>query len=104
MSFEAQADKVEAIYKLREAAERKARAEHVAERDASPDARHALLDAKLTLEARTQDAIEVCHECEREHPGDEPHNRRSRVGERRDNVLGVDFRPKSEREGRSDDR
>ncbi|MFN2461389.1 MAG: hypothetical protein ABR591_11980 [Candidatus Velthaea sp.] len=101
MSSEAQADKVEAIYKLREAAERKARAEHIAERDSSPTAKHALLDAKLTLEAKTQDAIEACHECEHEHGGDQPHNaRRSRVEQRRDNVLGVDFRPPSERQER----
>jgi hypothetical protein len=64
-------NKVDVIYELREAVEAKARAEQALEADASPSARDALLAAQLDVEAKTQDAIEVCHECG--HPGNEGH-------------------------------
>jgi hypothetical protein len=81
--------KIEAIYELREAAETKARLEMAVERDASPAAREALLDATLEVEARTQDAIEVCHECGHAHPGDRSHAVAANGG---GNVIRVDFR------------
>jgi len=93
-----EAGKVDAIYKLREAAEMKARIEVAVDVNPSPRAVNALLDAKLTLEERTQDAIEVCHECEHDHPGGEEPESRERITERRDNVVDVDFRPGTERE------
>ena len=69
-------NKVRAIFELRHAAERKARAEAAVEAERSPEARDALLQASLELEDRTQTAIEVCHECGHEHGPDEPHGRR----------------------------
>lgn len=56
-------DKVAAIYDLRQAVEAKVHAEVALEVQPSPDKRAALLDATLEVEAKTQDAIEVCHEC-----------------------------------------
>ena len=79
-----QQNKVEAIYELRAAAEKRATAKLRLEQDPSQAHRDALLDAQLTLEAKTQDAIEVCHECGHEHAGDEPHRRRG------DNVIDLD--------------
>jgi hypothetical protein len=93
------AGKVEAIYELREAVERKVHAEMTLHREGSLQARDALLDATLVVEAKTQDAIETCHECGRVHASDEPHERRGRVGERSDNVVDVDFRPTRESRG-----
>jgi len=92
-------DKLEAIYDLREAVERKMRAEMAVHREGSPQARDALLDATLEMESKTQDAIETCHQCGRAHAAEEPHERRGRVGERSDNVVDVDFRPNEERQG-----
>ena len=85
-----QHNKIEAIYAVREAAERKAVLEAGLIAHPTPDARDALLAAQLTLEARTQDAIDACHHCGRVHADDEPHP------ESRDNVIEVDF-------GRSDE-
>ncbi len=86
-------DKVEAIFELREALEQKVHAELALHREGSPQARDALLDATLRVEAKTQDAIETCHHCGRTHAAEESHERRRRVGERSDNVVDVDFRP-----------
>jgi len=62
--------KVDAIYELREAAEQKVLAEQRLSRAPSSEARDALLEARLTLESKTQDAIDVCHECGQPHlPG-----------------------------------
>ena len=86
-----QYNKIDAIYAVREAAERKAVLEVSLSAHPSPDARDALLAAQLSLEARTQDAIEACHHCGRRHADDEPH---AEAG--RDNVIDVDFgRPDS---------
>ncbi len=65
--------KTEAIYSLREAAEAKALAEVKAEANPTPAARDALLEARLELEAKTQDAVEACHECGHTHAADAPH-------------------------------
>jgi hypothetical protein len=92
--MEAHKDKVEAIYELREAVEQKVHAEQALTRKDTPDARVALLDASLRVEAKTQDAIEVCIHCGRPHTDDEPHERRARIVEHDDNVIDVDFRPK----------
>ena len=65
--------KTDAIYSLREAAEAKARAEVCADANPTPAARDALLEARLELEAKTQDAVESCHECGHAHAVDAPH-------------------------------
>jgi hypothetical protein len=78
-------DKIEAIYDLREAAAQKARLEIVVDERPSPGARAALLDATLDVEAKTQHAIEVCHECGHRHASDRAHV------ERGENVIQVDF-------------
>ena len=72
-----QPNKVNAIYSLRDAAEHKAVAEMILRDEPSPAHREALLDARLELEAKTQDAIDACHTCELEHSGG--------------NVIDVDF-------------
>lgn len=81
--------KLEAIYSLREAAEAKVLAELHADAEPTPAARDALLDAQLDLEAKTQDAVEACHECGHSHATNEPHYA--------NNVL--DLRRSSERKG-----
>jgi hypothetical protein len=96
METDSPRSKVNAIYDLREAVEAKAQAEHELERHATPAARDALLAAQLDVEAKTQDAIDVCHECGHTaqdghtHP---PRPENPRIGERSDNVVHVDFRP-----------
>ncbi|HLJ84518.1 MAG TPA: hypothetical protein VKT51_10130 [Candidatus Eremiobacteraceae bacterium] len=65
--------KIEAIYALRKAAEQKGKAELVVDEEPSAEARDALLDAQLTLEDSTVEAIKACHECGREHGPSEPH-------------------------------
>jgi anti-sigma regulatory factor (Ser/Thr protein kinase) len=65
--------KTEAIYSLRDAAEAKAIAEVKADANPTPAARDALLEARLELEAKTQDAVEACHECGQSHAVDAPH-------------------------------
>jgi hypothetical protein len=71
--------KTAAIYSLRDAAEAKAVAEVQADANPTPAARDALLEAQLELEAKTQIAVEACHECGHSHAADAPHYR--------DNVL-----------------
>jgi hypothetical protein len=51
---------VGAIYEMREAAERRARAEVVASLSQTAESRGELLDATLELEEKTQTAIEHC--------------------------------------------
>jgi len=105
-------DKVEAIFELREAVEEKVHAEYSAAREGSPEARDALLDATLKVDEKTQDAIEVCHTCDRPHAANEPHTASephteprtasSRIGAHADNVVAVDFTPESKQsDGRS---
>jgi hypothetical protein len=79
-------DKIEAIYDLRAAVEAKVRAEQAVEREPTLTARAALLDATLDVEAKTQDAIEVCHECGHTHEAQAPH-----AEKRSGNVIEVDF-------------
>jgi hypothetical protein len=93
---EKQRSKIDAIYELRDAVETKVRAEQEFEASASPDARDALLAAQLDLEAKTQDAIDVCHECGHSHTEDAPHVTTAPVSSRHDNVVHVDFRRESE--------
>lgn len=80
-------DKIAAIYDLRGAVESKVRAEQALDAQPSPDTRMALLDATLDLEEKTQKAIEVCHECGREHADGAAHGLVSTL----DNVITVDF-------------
>ncbi len=65
--------KIDAILSLRNAAEAKAVAEMTAAANPTPAARDALLDARLELEAKTQDAVEACHECGHPHAAGAPH-------------------------------
>ena len=81
-------NKVAAIYDVRQAAEEKALAERDLHESPSSDARDALLDAQINLEAKTLDAIEACNECGHVHKSSEPHER---IVQRKDNVLDVDF-------------
>lgn len=79
------ADKVSAVYELREAVEEKVRAEIKVEANPTPEAKDTLLEATLQMERQTQRAIEVCHACGRAHrdqPGYSPG----------DSVRAVDFR------------
>ena len=96
-------DKVQAIFDLRAAVEEKTLAQVAADRDDTATARELLLDATLKVEAKTQDAIEICHACERPHAMDLPHERHARVGESRENVVEVDFRPQVERRKSSEE-
>jgi ABC-type nickel/cobalt efflux system permease component RcnA len=81
-------EKIDAIYTLRDAVETKTKLEAVVDENPSPDARAALLDATLDVEAKTQHAIEVCHECGHTHANDS-----TCTGS---NVVNVQFRPPNE--------
>jgi len=72
-------DKIDAIYKLRDAAEQKARAERDVDEAPTPQARDALLNAQMELEKTTYHAIKVCHECGHEHGAGEAHVRNDNV-------------------------
>ncbi len=65
--------KIDSIYELRKAAERKALAEKALEDDPGAERRDQLLHAQIKLEEKTIEAIEVCHECGRPHSSDEAH-------------------------------
>ena len=85
-----QPDKVEAIFQLREAAEKKANAERDLDKAPSRNQQMAFLDAKLELDEKTQVAIEACHECGHEHGPQDPHGLPARrTGA--DNVVNVNF-------------
>ena len=58
-------------------------AEQALELVPSPQTRAALLDATLEVEAKTQTAIDVCHECGCTHGPDDDHG---------GNVIEVNFR------------
>lgn len=66
--------KVDAIYDLRAAAEKKGRAEREVDVDPTPEKRDELLDAKLDLEEKTVEAIEVCNDCGHQHAPGQPHS------------------------------
>lgn len=59
--------KIEAIYDLRSAAEKKALAEKAVDENPTPQNRDDLLDRQIELEEKTMTAIERCHECGHEH-------------------------------------
>ena len=80
-----QQNKLDAIYALVEAAEHKAVAEVAAAATSSAESRDALLDAQMRLNAKTQDAIETCHECGGMHAPDNRH------ASSHDNVINVSF-------------
>ena len=65
--------KIDAIYELREAAERKARVEQAVEEQPTKRGKDELLDAKLQLERKTVEAIDACHECGHAHGAGEDH-------------------------------
>ncbi len=78
-------DKIDAIYELRDSVAAKTKLEVVAGSHPSPEVRDALLDATLDVEAKTQHAIEVCHECGHAHAGD------THVQRGPDNLIRVNF-------------
>jgi hypothetical protein len=80
-------EKIEAIYDLREAVEAKVHAEHALELVPSATTRQTLLDATLEVEAKTQAAIDVCHECGLPHADEDEHGARQGGS----NVISVDF-------------
>ena len=98
MNSETPRNKIDAIYELRDAVEAKTRAEVALEATGSEKARDALLDAQLNVETKTQDAIDVCHDCGHSHPFDAGHMPRITTGggEYPDNVIAVDFRRDAE--------
>jgi hypothetical protein len=96
MATEPSQNKVGAIYQLREAVEAKAQAEHALEHDASAGARDVPLAAQPDVEAKTQEAIDVCHECGHARADGHSHPPGPLVGERAGNVVHVKFRPVSE--------
>jgi hypothetical protein len=65
--------KIDAIYDLRVAAEKKARAEKALEDEPSAERRDDLLHAQISLEEKTIAAIEICHECGHAHEPDRAH-------------------------------
>ncbi len=87
MASKSPLSKVDAIYELRDAVEAKAQPERALEDEGTPAARDALLAAQLDVEAKTQDAIDVCHECGEHHHAGQSHV----VRESADNVVRVDF-------------
>ena len=65
-------DKVSAIYRLREAAERHDKlAEQIGDVPTGLE-RQRILDARIELERRTREAVEACVYCGRRHHDDEP--------------------------------
>jgi len=90
---EKERDHIDAIYELREAVETKVELEHALRENPSAEGRDTLLDAQLSVEAKTQDAIEACEDadCGHAHPHDVP-VAHERVRARQDNVVAVDFR------------
>jgi len=67
--------KIDTIYELRKAAEHKALAEKALEDEPGAQRRDQLLHAQIKLEAKTIEAIEVCHECGQPHLPDEVHGK-----------------------------
>lgn len=59
--------KVEAIYELRRAAEKKAHAERDLAETPTVENRERLRSTEKRLEDKTIDAIDVCHECGHDH-------------------------------------
>jgi hypothetical protein len=96
MATELPRSKIEAIYDLRAAVEAKTHAERVLETDGSPAARDALLAAQLDVEAKTQDAIDVCHECGHSQADGHAHSAAERIHDLSQNVIHVNFRPDAE--------
>jgi hypothetical protein len=93
-------DKIAAIYELREAAERHARIEaEVGTKPTGVD-RDRLLDARIELEQKTQQAVESCVHCGRLH-ADERTSCDSDSPDERGDVINVDF-SRRERNGGSD--
>lgn len=80
-------DKIEAIYDLRQAVETKVRREIAVDERPTREARDALLDATLEVEAQTQRAIDVCHSCGHEHAPGAAHGNGRPEGK----VIPVDF-------------
>jgi len=88
-------DKLAAIYALREAAEKHAKIEAAIGEKPSAQDRDLLLDARIELEQKTQDAVETCVHCGRPHSDEEPDCKPSPPS---GTVIPVDFQRK-ERNG-----
>jgi hypothetical protein len=65
--------KIDAIFEVRAAAEKKALAEKALDDDPGMEKRDQLLEARLTLEEKTIAAIEICHDCGHANGADQPH-------------------------------
>lgn len=63
--------KIDTIYELRSAAEKKALAEKALEDEPGAERRDQLLNAQIKLEEKTIEAIESCHEYGQTHSSDE---------------------------------
>lgn len=66
-------EKIDAIFDLRAAAEKKALAEKALVEDPKAEKRDQLLDAQLALAEKTMAAIDVCHECGHQHSNGAAH-------------------------------
>ncbi|MBV9027824.1 MAG: hypothetical protein JO311_04355 [Candidatus Eremiobacteraeota bacterium] len=66
-------EKIDAIFDLRAAAEKKALAEKALVEDPKAEKRDQLLDAQLALAEKTMVAIDACHECGHQHSNGAAH-------------------------------
>jgi hypothetical protein len=80
-------DKVTAIYALRDAAARHAKLEMAVGENPTGHDRDRLLDARIDLEQKTQQAVETCVHCGRSHTDDALECANDQNG----NVIPVDF-------------
>ena len=80
-------DKVTAIYQLREAAAKHAKLEMAVGENPKGSERDKLLDARIELEQKTQQAVETCVHCGRPHADDLGECASDETG----SVIPVDF-------------
>ncbi|MGH7660415.1 MAG: hypothetical protein ACRENA_05815 [Vulcanimicrobiaceae bacterium] len=80
-------DKVTAIFALRDAAARHAKLEMAVGENPSGHDRDRLLDARIDLEQKTQQAVETCVHCGRPHTDDAGEC----AGDQSGTVIPVDF-------------
>jgi hypothetical protein len=80
-------DTTEAVFALREAAERHGRAEAAFDQHGDERRRDQLLDARLDVEDKTKEAIAACQHCGLPHPGEHAAHHETHHG----NVIDVDF-------------
>ena len=91
-------DKLAAIYALRDAAERHGKVEAALGSKPTRQQRDALLDARIELEERTQQALESCMHCGRIHADGDPD-----CAPPRDRIIPVDFQRRTRQTGSGDE-